>query len=384
MKPHNRDFFIIAEAAFISTRFLHILSNALHFCYFCTMLDHLNSNIEKISVHRIGNKNNGEELFLSDDELDTGDARLRELLVKFFLTPFSNPEFYRFTFSNKDVTLNPMHRFATEIFEDNSTFQQNSQYIAKHLYELSTHPQIKSGDLFVVYFTDIMQDNIPVEAIGVFKSENKQSFLKVDQEKADFKLSYEDGINIEKLDKGCLILNVDGETGFKVCTIDRSNKVTEAQYWMDQFLLLEACKDEYHQTKQVMNIAKTFVTQQLAEDFEVSKADQIALLNRSADYFKKKETFDRTEFEEEVFQDKAVINSFRNFDTEYRDNHDIEDLDSFDISEQAVKKQSRIFKSVLKLDKNFHIYIHGDRQLIEQGVDEDGRKYYKIFYKEEQ
>jgi hypothetical protein len=48
-----------------------------------------------------------------------------------------------------------------------------------------------------------------------------------------------------------------------------------------------------------------------------------------------------------------------------------------------VKKQSRVFKSVLKLDRNFHIYIHGDKDLIERGVEKDGRKYYKIYYREE-
>jgi hypothetical protein len=48
-----------------------------------------------------------------------------------------------------------------------------------------------------------------------------------------------------------------------------------------------------------------------------------------------------------------------------------------------VKKQARVFKSVLKLDKNFHIYIHGNRELIEQGVEKDGRKFYKIYFEKE-
>ena len=48
-----------------------------------------------------------------------------------------------------------------------------------------------------------------------------------------------------------------------------------------------------------------------------------------------------------------------------------------------MKKQAKIFKSVLKLDNNFHIYIHGKRELIEQGVDPNGRKFYKIYYEEE-
>jgi len=57
--------------------------------------------------------------------------------------------------------------------------------------------------------------------------------------------------------------------------------------------------------------------------------------------------------------------------------------DNFVISESAVKKQARSIKSIIKLDKNFHIYVHGHRELIEQGVDEAGRKFYKIYYSEE-
>ena len=119
------------------------------------------------------------------------------------------------------------------------------------------------------------------------------------------------------------------------------------------------------------------------EDFDVSKADKIDFLNRSVDYFKKNETFDKHEFEEEVFGDSNVIESFRKFDQTYRQENEVELADSFEISAQAVKKQARVFKNVLKLDKNFHIYIHGNREMIEQGVDENGRKYYKIYYEEE-
>ena len=55
---------------------------------------------------------------------------------------------------------------------------------------------------------------------------------------------------------------------------------------------------------------------------------------------------------------------------------------SFDVNQTAVKKQGRAFKSVIKLDKNFHIYIHGNRNLVEQGEDEHG-KYYKLYFQEE-
>ena len=86
---------------------------------------------------------------------------------------------------------------------------------------------------------------------------------------------------------------------------------------------------------------------------------------------------------EEVFGDEEVKASFQNFNKVYATENDVETKDNFFISGQAVKKQARVFKSVLKLDKNFHVYIHGDKDLIEQGVEPDGRKFYKIYYTEE-
>jgi hypothetical protein len=103
------------------------------------------------------------------------------------------------------------------------------------------------------------------------------------------------------------------------------------------------------------------------------------LLNRSVEHFRKNENFDKNSFEQEVFQNNEVIKSFQNFDSKYRKENEINIANDFLISSQAVKKQARVFKSVLKLDKNFHIYIHGNNELIKQGVDSDGRKYYKIY-----
>ncbi|MNE34745.1 37-kD nucleoid-associated bacterial protein [compost metagenome] len=115
----------------------------------------------------------------------------------------------------------------------------------------------------------------------------------------------------------------------------------------------------------------------------MSKADQIDLLNRSVEYFKSHDKFEKESFEAEVFDNPEIIQSFRNFDEQYRESKNVDISDNFQISSQAVKKQSRVFKSVLKLDKNFDIHIHGNKDLIEKGVERDGRKYYKIYYDEE-
>jgi hypothetical protein len=88
------------------------------------------------------------------------------------------------------------------------------------------------------------------------------------------------------------------------------------------------------------------------------------------------------EFNHEVMEYEDVIEKFTEYKSHYAKEHEVEIADSFAISESAVKKQSRIFKSVIKLDKNFHIYVHGDRNLIEQGEDSKG-KFYKVYYQEE-
>jgi hypothetical protein len=78
----------------------------------------------------------------------------------------------------------------------------------------------------------------------------------------------------------------------------------------------------------------------------------------------------------------TVKDTIKKFACEYILERDIDIADDFTISDSAVKKQVRIFKSIIKLDKNFHIYAHGNSDLIQQGADKNG-KCYKIYHKEE-
>ncbi len=347
------------------------------------MINTTNCQIKEISAHKVGNKANEEELILSENTLNVEDETLLGLLKQYFLKPFTTEEFYNFTFSNGEFELNPMYSYATSIFEGGISFHENSKKIAQYLFDVSNHPNINSGDLFIVKFNNIRLNDQEVEVIGIFKSENKQSFIQLSGEGEEIEIDYDSGINVDKLDKGCLIFNRDKNEGYRVSIIDKANKSAEAHYWKDLFLNLKPCSDAFHHTKAFLDITKNYVTKQFSEEFDIDKTDKIDLLNRSVDYFKNREAFDKEEFEDAVLQDEKVISSFRSFDSSYREEHEMPVIDQFDISNQAVKKQQRLFKSVLKLDKNFHVYIHGDKELIEKGVDGDGRKFYKIYYEKE-
>jgi hypothetical protein len=184
------------------------------------------------------------------------------------------------------------------------------------------------------------------------------------------------------LDKGCLIFNTEKENGYIVAVVDNTNKGVEAQYWMDDFLHVRQRKDEYHNTQNILSLCKNFVKNELPRHFEVSKADQVDLLNKSVKFFKENDNFNMTEFANGVIGQPEIIDSFNQYKSSFQQDYDVEITDNFAISESAVKKQVRSLKSVIKLDKNFDIYIHGDRNLIKQGEDKKG-KYYKVYYKEE-
>jgi hypothetical protein len=337
-------------------------------------------NIDKFILHFVGNKNNGDGVRFSDTLTNFKD--IEEPIKQLIENSFKTEEIYQFYFQ-PDLELNPMYQFISSIFKEKESFIEQSQNAGRYLYDKSTHPQIKKGELCVVYFNNCQINNESVDCIGLFKSENKNTILKVNTTKNGFNLKEEKGINTNKLDKGCLIFNTKHEDGYLISVVDNTNRNGEAQYWKDEFLGIQPIKNEFHQTNQFLGITKQFVTQQLTEDFEVSKTDQIDFLNRSVDYFKTHVNFDKQEFEEEIFGDSNVIESFRKFDQLYKQDNKVEVFDNFEISTQAVKKQARVFRKVLKLDKNFHIYIHGKRELIEQGKDENGRKFYKIYYEEE-
>ena len=344
-----------------------------------------NYNIEeisKISVHQVGNKGNQESIRLSKGLLFLNE-NIRQILVNYFIKPFKLNEYFNF-FHDSDLAMNEVYSYVSLIFENKESLFEQSKNIAKHLYDKSTHPNIKGGEFYTVYFEDCDIDGEMVDAVGLFKSENKDVFLKVHSIDDEFEIESDEGININKLDKGCLIFNTEREDGYVVAIVDNTNKSTEAQYWYDDFLHVHQRKDEYYNTQNALTMCKNFITKELPEQFETSKADQADYLNRSVAFFKENDSFDMSEFADEVIAQPDVIESFNSFKNNFQEDYKIEIADNFDISNAAVKKQSRSFKSIIKLDKNFHIYIHGNRNMIEQGVDTNGKKYYKIYYDEEQ
>jgi hypothetical protein len=342
-----------------------------------------NVTLQQVIVHKVGNPSRNEELKFSANALTLNDDVVSAMLTKYFLSPFNENEHYHFTHLS-DLSMNEVYNYVTNIFEDSKSFNEESIKIASFLYSKSTHVKVKEGELYVAVFDNVMLGGETHKAIGLFKSETKETFLKVFPHGQSWEVIQDEGIDINKLDKGCLIFNTNQNDGYTVCVVDKTNKQNDTRYWITDFLQVEPTANDYHNTDQYLGLCKLFIDNEYAEKFDVSKSDQVDLMNRSMEYFKTKDQFNMQEFAEEVIHHPEVVDTFMEYKQQYQKSRNFEIEDDFDISLSAVKKQDKNFKSVIKLDKNFSLYIHGRKDLMEKGYDEmTGKKFYKLYYEEE-
>ena len=154
---------------------------------------------------KVGNPQRDEPLQTSKD-IFTVDEEQREILTPLFLKPFKNLIAHRFQ-HHASLEKHEMNLLATAIFAAPSSLLKNGCDIASRLYAKSNHPNIKSGDLCLSLIDDIEIEGHMTQALCILKSESVMPFLSISTEDGDLKLHTAEGINPEKIDKGCLIIN---------------------------------------------------------------------------------------------------------------------------------------------------------------------------------
>lgn len=350
------------------------------------MVDFTRVKILDMVVHRVGNKLKNEGIIISKESVTNSSVELQEVLLRYFLSSFKTEQYFKFTHVT-NLKLNEIYNYATKIFRDNDGFYTNSVNILKHLYESSIHPNIKSGELYVVLFSNCRINGKFTNAIGIFKSENKDIYLKVTQQGDSLTMNFEKGINTNKLDKGCIIFNIEYETGYKVAIVDKTSK-SEAMFWKKRFLSLSDYKDENYHTANYINICNRF-SQEISKSLESENTfDKMIFQSNTLEYFTNNEEFDLNTFANDVIRKPEYIEKFIEVKTAYEKENKIEISDSFGISPSVLKKAKKKFRNHVKLDTNVEIKINQveekELQYIEKGFDSTkGMYFYKIFYNHE-
>lgn len=345
------------------------------------MLNLYNTQIENVSLHRVGNKNKGEQIFLSKESYNLDDETTG-LLKEYFFKPFREKEENYFRFTHEvDLEFNEVYKIVTELFTTPASIHESSKQLARHLYEQSNHPHIKSGEIYVAYLRDLLLDNTRTEAIGIFKSELKHDFLQLQEKDSNLDIVIQQGININKLDKGCLIFNTNKEEGYKILSVD-SNRY-DAKYWLEHFLDVAPLTDENFYTRNYLKFCQNFAKDVVlpAED----KQQEVLFMNRAVNHFAKNDAFEESTFLNEVMENPELIPEFKHYKVEKGPKYSIEDVSNFDIANKAVSDTRKKIKNVIQLDTNIQIKLdfinpESAEKFVEKGWDEERQMYYYLVY----
>lgn len=328
-------------------------------------------NIKAAVVQRVGNKSNEDGVAFSDSLCQVGDVE--EYLLQVINASFKFDDWKQFYYID-DLALNPAYRFVSKIFDDATVMVKQANNLARHLYEQSIHPNIKIGEFYVILLEGCEVDGVETNAVGLFKSEVRETVLTVKMENNQLILSPEIGMSLKKLEKGCIVFNVDKEKGYKLAVVDNTGSNTDAHYWVDNFLHVRASDDDYHQTERLAGLCAGFV-QQVSEQ---SLTDGAFMAMKANEILKSGETLAIDELAKKICQTDEQKKIFASYRKSFEEENGAL-KDKIVLVKKAVNYKPVTRMNVMKLGTDFEVKVQNPRARIESGKDEGGR-YCKLYW----
>ncbi len=335
----------------------------------------------RVVLAKIGNPQREEPLVTSKEVFEIAEAD-QPTLTAIFLKPFKNLIAHRFT-HHSSLDQHEMNTCVKAIFASEDGLLERGVEIAKRLYSKSNHPNIKAGDLCIAHLKEVHIEGELVQGLCILKSESVVPFLSISTRDGDLHLSTEQGINPDKIDKGCLILDYWPTKGYYVLTFDRSG--SDSRFWVRDFLGVTAVPDAAFLTNAYAKMAVSCVEEeQPSEDtppWETCNAARDTL-----EYFEERENFDLKDFENEVLKTPEAVAKFNEHRTRMEEEQGQPLETSFEISKKDVTKAKKRINAVLKLDTGVEIHVKSTLStehdpVLERGFDDHkGMKYIKVFF----
>lgn len=343
---------------------------------------------------KVGHPQRDEPLQTSKEVFKIAEAD-QETLTAIFLKPFKNLTAHKFS-HHASLDQHEMNNYSAAIFASDEGLYEKGCEIAKRLYAKSNHPNIKSGDLCISLIKDIEVNGEMTSALCILKSESVVPFLSISTRDGDLQLHTEQGINPERIDKGCLILNHLPQKGYHVLTFDRSG--ADSRFWVRDFLGVVPITDSPFLTNKFAGMAVSFLEKEKKEkkaekstpvDDDTPPWEDTGAVREALTYFEEKEQFSLQEFEEQVLKTPEVKAKFAEHRAKIEEEtgHKLEE--NFEISKKDVSKAKKKLKTVLKLDTGAEVRLKPDlaakpESVLEYGFDEGKKmKYIKIFFNED-
>ena len=334
-----------------------------------------------VVLAKVGNPQREEPLQTSKEVFKIEDSD-QNTLTALFLKPFKNLMGHRFT-HHSSLSKHEMNSYTKGIFASEDGLLKYGCEIAKRLYVKSNHPNIKAGDLCVALIRDIEVNGELTLGLCILKSETVTPFFSITTSNGDLHLATVHGINPEKIDKGCLILDTFRDQGYYVLTFDRSG--AESRFWIREFLGVRAVPDAAFLTKSYTNLAVSVMESEKPTE-ESPPEKNVTAAGDALGFFDDKENFDLKEFEEKVLKTPEAKSRFAEEKKKIEEETGAPLEKSFQISKKHVSQAKKKVNTVVKLDSGVEIHLKPifatqKEPVLERGFDEEkGMKFIKVFF----
>lgn len=352
-------------------------------------LDFESATITGLVLAKVGNPSRNEPLQTSKQVFRVEDED-QGMLTSIFLRPFKSFSLIGQKFHHHSSLENhEMNSCVNSIFDVQANLLEKGIEMANRLHSKSSHPNIKSGDLCISHIEGIrVGEKDVVQGLCILKSESVSPFLSISARNGDLQLNTEQGINPEKIDKGCLIVDQFGKKGFYVLTFDRGS--SESRFWVRDFLSLIAIPDSALFSKKVAEMAVTAISETTAPPAEGAppwEANDAA--KEALTYFDNREHFSLQEFEEKALRDDSTRERFREERKRLEEEEGFAIDEKFDISQKDITKAKKLMKSVMKFDTGVELrlkpkVVESPEKVMEKGYDDEKEmNYIKVFFNKE-
>jgi len=336
-----------------------------------------------MALAKVGNPSRDEPLQTSKSLCHFQDEEA-DLLTHCFLKSFKSLELHQLH-HHTAVEKNELFGYTAAIFAGPDRLLKEGENIARHLHAQSTHPNIKAGDLCIALVDDILVAGEKTRALCIIKSESKVPFLQISVVDGDLKLSTQQGIYPDKIDKGCLILDHNKSIGYSVYLFDKSGNTN---FWNREFVGAVPVKSDDYLTRRYSELCVDFSQKGLPEETLQERRMEVA--KRAIDYIAEADDFSMDEFRKVALKDPQTIEQFDLFKGEYEEESGTELEEEFTVSKPEAAKAKKKLRGKMKLDVGVELkfssgFIDQADLFLEKGFDEKKHmKFVKIyFYNEE-
>lgn len=216
-------------------------------------------------------------------------------------------------------------------------------------------------------------------AIGFYFGREKGNFLGFSAgEPAVFQ-----GLPMKKPEYACLVLP-DPSEGYQLYILEPSKTEGSRTSWSASLFPFVLLTDDAFHAKQFFKMVKDFSEEVLVKEQHQPREKQISFLSESLDFAKENQGVSIPDFKREVLKEASFIDAFEDYQEKYTGDRHWNPPDQFAMTEKMQDQAKKFVRSVIKLDKNFHLYVHGRKDRLEQGYDPEKKmKYYKLWYEAE-